>query len=159
MASYRGVKITIAASGSESGKDDKSSKLENTKETEKKLTKLQKASTISLIHKGVSIIADTAEFALNANLSLTDNYKQQNNLSIAKSIISKASSTITSAITAGVVLGPAGVAVSLALSATSLGVDIAKNYHNQAVAIIQNEAQLDYQRVRAGYSLSGGSTK
>lgn len=159
MSSYRGVKITIVNKNGNGNEEEKDLNTTESEDTAKKVSKLQKASIASLVNRGVGILTDTAEFALNTNLTLTDNYKMQNNMSIAKSIISKASSTVTSAIGAGMVLGPVGVAVSLALSATSLGVDIAKNYYNQAISIKQAENQIDYQRVRAGYSLVGGSVK
>lgn len=166
MADTRDIRITIVGESGdklpeEEGKgkaEEQKEELSNNKMVSSIFRKIAPSvTTATLIGQGVSIVKQTTQFAINEYLNLTDNYVVENNFAIVNSVISKSASALTSIMGATMAFGPIGTAVSVAIQGVTLGIDIAKNYHNQAVSVRIAETNLDYQRVRAGYSLTAGS--
>lgn len=166
MEDTRDIKITIVNESmsdlpADKGEDEASKQkedLNNSKLSNGIFRKIAPSITsIYLINQSESLIKQTATYALNEYMSLTDNYVAQNNSSIAMSVMSRSTTILTSMIGAGATLGPVGLAVSAVIQGVTLGVDILKNYHNQTTSVRVSENNLNYQRVRAGYSLTAGS--
>lgn len=62
------------------------------------------------------------------------------------------------AIAGGFVLGGiAGSVIALIGTTASLGIEIAQNYDQENIKLRQMNAQLEYSRMRAGYSLTSES--
>lgn len=97
-----------------------------------------------------------ATYEINKWFTLNDDYIGQRNVNAALNVISKAKSIYTT-VAAGVVVGGAvGGIIAAVGSLLTLGIDIAQNYDRQNIQIKQMDAQLQYQRQRAGYSLTSG---
>lgn len=102
-------------------------------------------------------IVQIASYEVNKYFNLHDDYIGQRNLTIAKNVLSKAVGMGT-AIAGGFVLGGVvGSAVALIGTTASLGIEIAQNYDQENIKIRQMNAQLEYSRLRAGYSLTSES--
>ena len=121
-------------------------------ETAAVTTALQKAAK-QLIRIGVG----EALYQQNVYYSLTDDYQSEQNLNIAKSIISKTASTAITAIALGSKFGPVGAAIGVSVAVVSTGLDIFHNYQQEMMNDSKRDRQLEFQRVRAGYSLTAGS--
>ena len=102
-------------------------------------------------------VVQIASYEVNKYFNLRDDYVGQRNLTIAKNVISKAVGMGT-AIAGGFVLGgAAGGAIALIGTTASLGIEIAQNYDQENIKLRQMNAQLEYSRMRAGYSLTSES--
>lgn len=91
------------------------------------------------------------------SMNLSDDYIGLRNLNVARNVISRGMGIGTAMISAGAMFGPVGVAVAAVTSAVTLGLDIYKNYSEQQITLQKLDAQLQFNRVRAGYSLDSGS--
>ena len=97
-----------------------------------------------------------ATYEINNWFTLNDDYIGQRNVNAALNVISRAKSTFTTVAAGTVVGGPVGGIIAAVGSLMTLGIDIAQNYDRQNIQIKQMDAQLQYQRQRAGYSLTSG---
>ena len=132
--------------------DDKSSK---------KSTALNNAGTMIVINQAYkqlrgSIISN-ADYLINRHFNLTDDYIGQRNYNITKNIISKVRGTALGVVAGFTTGGPVGAAITAAMSIGLTAIDIAKNFDEQNIMLRQMDAQLEYTRQRAGYSLTSGS--
>lgn len=94
-----------------------------------------------------------ANYEINKYFSLKDDYIGQRNMTVAKNIISKGVSMGTAIASGFAVGGVVGGALAIVGSSVSLGVEIAQNYDQENVRLRQMNAQLEFSRQRAGYSL------
>lgn len=102
-------------------------------------------------------VTQIASYEVNKYFNLRDDYIGQRNLTVAKNVISKAVGMGT-AIAGGFVLGGVvGSAIALIGTTASLGIEIAQNYDQENIKLRQMNAQLEYSRLRAGYSLTSES--
>ena len=89
--------------------------------------------------------------------ALNDDYQSQRNCTVALNIISKSTSIATNAYIGLSVGGPIGLGLAVVASGVELGFEIYKNLDQQNIKIKQLDAQLEYTRVRAGYSTTDES--
>lgn len=95
-------------------------------------------------------------YEINKWFTLKDDYIGQRNLNNALATINKASSSIT-AIAGGFVAGGViGGAVATVGVVVASAISIAQHIDKQNIELDQLDAQLQYQRQRAGYSLTSG---
>ena len=113
------------------------------------------------VHRAVSEISsqavEMAMYALDRHLQLTDNYIGERYVKAGKEVIGKTisiGSSIAMAFFSGGVIGAALAAV-VAIGSTAF--DVFKNFDQQNIMVKQMNSQLEYQRQRAGYSLTSGS--
>lgn len=112
------------------------------------------------------IVIDEAMYQINKHFELADDFEGKRDLNIALSVVGKAKNLATST-QAGATLGSAGGPIGTVVGAVvgfSLGVigEVVSIYHKfdeQDRANALRDAQLDYTRQRAGYSLVGESYK
>lgn len=88
--------------------------------------------------------------------SLTDNVQAQRDRTIAINLVQKVSSTASSALVGLSAGGIPGAIISIIGSGVKEGISIAMGYDKQAIKIAQMNEQLDYTRLRSGYSLTSG---
>ena len=116
--------------------------------------------TAYLVSKAKDVTQDVlqeTDYFIQRHFQLADDYQGQRSYVRAKNVILKSVSIGTSGVAAFATLGPAGAAVAVGIAVSSVVVDIANNYIDQADTIRKMDAQLSYTRVRAGYSLTAGS--
>ena len=101
-------------------------------------------------------LEEMAIYGINRHLQLTDDYITQRYLQAGVNIISKAISMGTTIMAGASVGGPVGAVVGAVVAVADLTFDIIKNYDQQNIMLRQMDAQLSYQRQRAGYSLTSG---
>ena len=89
--------------------------------------------------------------------SLTDDYQSQRTCTIALNIIGRSMSIAANAFIGFSVGGPVGLAIATVSSAVDLGFDIYKNLDQQNIRIKQMSEQLEYTRIRVGYSTKAES--
>lgn len=111
----------------------------------------------SVAKQSVQDIYNMAIYHFEKEWSLTDDYQSQRNCTIALNVISKSISVATNAFIGLSVGGVAGLAVSVVASGVDLGFEIYKNLDQQNIKIKQMDAQLEYTRVRSGYSITDES--
>lgn len=109
------------------------------------------------LRRTADFVVDEGLYWLERSYRLNDDYISQRNLTVAKNIINQSISSGTRVIAATVAFGAVGLAVSLVGEAINIGTRIIHNYTEQNDRIRQLNAQLDFSRVRAGYSLTAGS--
>lgn len=122
--------------------------------------------TVRHIFKPVSVIAstksimDTMQQALiygaNYYLRAKNDYQGQQNINIAANILQKGMSTGLM-VMGSWSLGPVAGVMATIVAGAKIGFDIYKNYNEQNFMLEQQQTELDYSRVRAGFSLTGGS--
>lgn len=95
-------------------------------------------------------------YEINKWFTLTDDYIGQRNVTAAMNVINKAKSIGVTLAAGFMAAGPIGLIVAAVGSAIDLGVGVSQNYDRQNIRIKQMNAQLEYQRQRAGYSLTSG---
>ena len=101
-------------------------------------------------------ITKIANYEINKWFSLNDDYIGQRNLTNALNVVSRAKNMAGTIAAGFVALGPVGGAIAAVGSLITLGIDIAQNIDRQNLMLRQMDAQLSYQRQRAGYSLTSG---
>lgn len=101
-------------------------------------------------------ISSVAHYEMNKWYSLRDDYIGQRNMNVALNVISKAKDIATTIYAGFQVGGAAGAAVAAVGSVYMLAWDVIQNYDQQNIKLRQMDAQLDYQRQRAGFSLTSG---
>lgn len=103
------------------------------------------------------VVTSEVRYEVNKNFTLHDDYVGQRDLNIALGVASKiygiANATISGAITGG----PVGAGIAFAGSVAIEAVGVYQRLDQQNIKIAQMDKQLEYNRVRAGYSLTSGS--
>lgn len=97
-----------------------------------------------------------ATYEINKWFTLNDDYIGQRYVNNALNVISRAKSIYTTIAASVMVGGAIGGVIAAIGSAVNIGIDIAQNYDRQNIMLKQMNAQLSYQRQRAGYSLTSG---
>lgn len=111
-----------------------------------------------------SITVDEVMYQLHKYYELSDNYLGRQNMDISLDIINKAWNIGTSMVF-GAKLGSkagwagaiVGAAIAGGISAIQLSQQVSHNYEQQNIRLTQMDAQLSFNRQRAGYSLTAGS--
>ena len=111
-------------------------------------------------------VINEAMYQINKHFELTDDFEGKRDLNIALSVIGRTKNLATSTL-AGAKLGSAGgpigtvvgAVVGFSLGAIGEAVSIYHKFDEQDRANALRDAQLDYTRQRAGYSLTGESYK
>ena len=103
------------------------------------------------------VAINEARYEINKNFALRDDYVGQRDLNITLGVVSKVYSVGTAVVSGAIIGGPIGAGIALAGSLVAEGVQVYQNLDQQNIKIAQLNAQLDYNRVRAGYSLTAGS--
>ena len=107
----------------------------------------------NIVKQGITQIGN---YEINKWFSLNDDYIGQRNLNNALNVISKAKNIGMTVAGGFVVGGPIGAAVAGLGSLILTGIDVAQHIDRQNLQLRQMDAQLQYQRQRAGYSLTSG---
>lgn len=166
MAEIRSVDINIKVSGAGDGTTVPPQPTPPSKpKPPKQGTKSDKSNlsnvTSVLLHEAYNYakqeVISIASYEINKYFTLTDDYIGQRNLSVAKSVISKAvgiGTTIGAGFATG---GVVGGAIAIIGSGVTLATDIYQNYDNERIKLMQQNAQLAYSRQRLGYSLTSES--
>lgn len=110
-----------------------------------------------IINQSKSIIKEESKYWLDRKFNLEDDYVSQRNVNIASNIINRAIGDIGSIASASLIAPPFGFAVASVAVGVSLITDIVKNYQQQSDNIRIMNNQLNFSRVRSGYSLTAGS--
>lgn len=134
----------------------------NEQETKKtKKSNVKKTKTEILVnqayHQLKQEVISNVDYVINQSFELHDNYIGQRTYTATKTIVSRAKSIGVSIAAGYSTAGLVGAAVMGAISVASTAVDIAKNYHEEKIALNQVDYQLSYSRLRAGYSLTSES--
>ena len=149
-----GKEIIIRIVNEEASSETEAEKI--TEPKKKNTSKIEQAAFTTLV-QGVAknlkgIIVDEVKYQLVKNFELTDNYIGLQNMNIALNIGGKAFSYAA----AIAVSGPAGAAFAISdMIRTSQS--MSHNYYEQKIRIAKMDAQLQFNRERAGYSLTAGS--
>ena len=158
---------------------DKNSEDENPTDTESKKKEIdkdagQKAMTAYFVMESIEAVGNEvvawAEYEWNRELTLHDDYIGQRNKNVAMTYINRATSSVSSLafgaiagakVGAAIGMGPVGAAIGVAIGlATTIAGIIRSNVQGQDqqnIAIKQMDAQLDFTRSRAGWSLQAAS--
>ena len=161
MAEIREVVIKITGEGGSS-----SEKKSSPKSSPKTNEKIQDVSTIDpatmvLLAQAFDTIKNEfiseVNYSINKHFSLTDDYITQRNLSVAKNVGGRVLAMGSTIIAGASVGGVPGAIIGAVVSMVQLGVDIYQNYDQANIQVKQQNAQLDFTRQRAGYSLTAGS--
>lgn len=162
MADVRRVDIYIHEISYSQNGSEEDSKIEKSKSPSLSI-KIKPKGTFSTYIKNEAlsyakdIIKSQTEFYINRYFNLTDDYIGQRNTNIAKNIINKSITGLTTIATGFAMGGPIGASIAAVGFALTLGLDIANNYIEQGDKLRQMNYQLDFSRVRAGFSLTSGS--
>lgn len=111
----------------------------------------------SSLDNAKNLLTEGALYGINKHLELTDDYVSQRYLNAGMNVIGRAVSMGSSIVAGANVGGVVGAIIGAVFAVGDLAFDIFKNYDKQNILIKQLDAQLQYQRQRAGYSLTSGS--
>lgn len=159
MAEGKNIVIRIINEG---GSGSQKNKVDVTGQDQKKSTDvLETAVLSSVLHRSFeqlkgAVVSET-KYQLNLNYSLTDNYMSKQNMNIALGILSRGYSAGVSIASGFAVGGWVGAGIAAGMEVLKLGVDIYHNYQEEAINLRKMNAQLRFNRQRAGYSLTAGS--
>jgi hypothetical protein len=103
------------------------------------------------------VVVSEARYEVNKNFTLHDDYIGQRDLNIALGITSKIYGIANATISGAIVGGPIGAGIALIGSVAVEAVGVYQRLDQQNIKIEQMNKQLEYNRVRAGYSLTSGS--
>lgn len=116
------------------------------------------------VNQAVNIASKQAQWQVNRNFALNDDYIGERNLQIAKGyvdIIAQDAGTIASWTMAGAKAGPwgavAGFAIGTGVAIGNRIMSVTRNLQDQQLRIDQMDAELSFNRQRAGFSLNSGS--
>ena len=115
-------------------------------------TVIQRAAS-SLKEMGVSQV----RFQINRYFDMTDNYLGQQSMNIALSSANRLYNAGASVVGGFMVAGPAGAVIMGLVEVAKVGLDIYHNYSEQDLKLRKMNAELQFNRQRAGYSLTVGS--
>ena len=112
----------------------------------------------------LNISVGEVKYQINRYFNLTDNYIAKQNMDIALNVINKVwdiGASIYTGAKVGSAAGPVGAIIGAVLSAgvsfVSTGLQINHNYEQQQINLNKMDVQLQFNRQRAGYSLTAGS--
>lgn len=155
------VKVVFSAKGNKSGNtaiDNASGKPKESKEQddrEQDLKKTRRALMYGAI--GVAhVLVQEASYEIQKSYDLTDDVVGRRNQQIAKQVINKSISIAGSSLVSFAAGGIIGLAINTALFTTREIISAYQNYDQQQLQIARNNANLEYSRLRAGYSLTSG---
>lgn len=154
--------ITIRIINEEAQPETPQGDATGTKEARKsQRSDLQTAAITSVIQKAAHSVkemgASQIRFQVNRYFEITDDYLGQQSLNICLGIARKVESAAMSIAGGALVAGPVGAIIMGAVELGKTGLDIYQNYSQQNLQLRKMDAQLDYSRQRAGYSLTAGS--
>lgn len=111
-------------------------------------------------------LVSTVTSTLNRQITLNENYLAQNNLNIAKksvSLVSGLASSVYAGIKIGKIGGTTGIAVGVAIAATTWGMSQYISYQNRMSSYYQqlnsNNFNTEFSQVRAGLINNGRGTE
>lgn len=104
-----------------------------------------------------NLVVDSAEYAINRNFQLTDDYIGKRNVSIAINMVNRVSQLGMSIATGFMIGGPVGAVVGGVGNVAIQGLGVFKAIDQQNIKLAQLDEQLGFTRERAGYSLTDGS--
>lgn len=116
------------------------------------MSQIQKAGK-SLASLGVDLVS----YNINRHFMLSDNYLAQQQMSIAIDVVSRTAGAAMSIAGGALVAGPYGAVAAAIVEVAKTGINIFKNYDQENLRIKAMDAQLNFNRRRAGYSLTAGS--
>lgn len=155
--STRDVKITIDYKGITSSATGGEKQGKAQQIADKSALAIAATVAVNVAKQEASNMVGFSDYMIQRHLSLTDDYIGQRNYTTAKNIISKGGG-IAMAIGSGAMTGGiVGALVAAAVSSINLGLDIYKAYSEQQITLQKMDQQLQFNRVRAGYSLMAGS--
>lgn len=170
MAEGKEIVIRIInEGGSIDGNDTEQKKVDVTGEKDKKSSDaVETAFMTSVIKKAYNqakgIVIGEAKYQISKYFQLTDNYLGEQDLNVALNVIGKVwevGLSIYAGIKIGKKYGPAGAiaATAIAVGATvvNTAMQVAHNYEQERIQLNQMNAQLEFNRQRAGYALTAGS--
>lgn len=138
-----------------------SSDVTGSKKTEAANSSVKSAFVLSQIQKSAKSLANigvgVVQYRINRYLTLTDNYLAQQDMDIALNNISMAAGVAMNIVGGAMVGGPWAAAAVAVVEATKIGFNIFRNFDQQQLMLTAMNAQLDFSRERAGYSLTSGS--
>lgn len=103
------------------------------------------------------VVISEAKYQLNKYYTLTDDYLGQQNMNIALNVGSKLLGTAIAVKAGASVAGIPGAIAALFASGITTGFQIAHNYEQERIKVAKMNAELQFNRQRAGYSLTAGS--
>ena len=103
------------------------------------------------------VAINEARYEINKDFAMRDDYIGQRDINISLGVISKVYSIGTSVVSGAIMGGAIGASVALAGSLLVEGIQVYQNLDQQNIKIAQLNSQLDYNRIRTGYSLTSGS--
>lgn len=111
-----------------------------------------------------NLIVNEAKYEIDLHYNLTDNYLGQQNMNIALSIFNKVVG-FGESVVVGAKVGSVGGVVGAAIGAlfgavfstAKISTEILHNYQQERIKINQMNTNLEFNRQRAGYSLTAGS--
>lgn len=160
MADERVVKVVIEQSftSSESNTSERIQTPNNSSKIKSKVESFTNTYVSNfIINQAKSIIKEESKYWLDRKFNLEDDYVTQRNVNIASNIISRSISDIGSIASATMIAGPVGFVISSVAVGVGLITDTIKNYQQQNDNIRIMNNQLNFSRVRSGYSLTAGS--
>lgn len=104
-----------------------------------------------------SIASEELPYELSKAITMSDDYVAARRISATASVVSKGASVAQALSTAFAAGGLIGLGIATIGESAMLGIEIYQNYDKQSIALRKQDAQLDYLRQRAGYSLTSGS--
>ena len=111
----------------------------------------------SIVNNTISSVISATEYHFEKQWQLDDDYISQRTYTIAKNFITASMGAVSTIAVGFSTAGIAGGILATAYEAINTGMNIYKNYDQQSIKIKQMDAQLDYTRVRAGYSVQAES--
>ena len=125
---------------------------------------LRNAVLTTLLQKAGSelkgLVLNEAKYEIKKYFMLKDDYAGAQQMQVAEQMITSIigfTAGIAGAIIAGGPVGAAAAAVAIIGAGIKVGIDIYQNMDQQRIKLNQINAQLQYNRQRAGYSLTAGS--
>lgn len=103
------------------------------------------------------VTIDEVKRQIDLNFALTDNYMARQNMNIALGIIDKAGGAVVSIGTGFAIAGPVGAVIGAGLEVVKTGLNIFHNYQQETINLHKMNVQLEFNRQRAGYSLTVGA--
>lgn len=121
---------------------------------------------IKMVSAATNELISWTMYDINKQLDLNDDYIGQRNLQIAQTLISKGGSIVMQAVS-GAITGATfgggvpgaiiGAVVGAGIGIAHQAIETTKSMEQQEIRLRQMDAQLDFQRQRAGWSLKAAS--
>lgn len=158
MASKRIIEVRITGNGGSGVSEREKSEPQNDIDSNLKVSSLFDNVLVNQVYQGLKgEISEMAMYGINRHLTLTDNYVAERYLTNSLNVITRTISFGGAVLAGFKVGGVAGAVIGAVISGVSTTFDIVKNFDQQNIHIRQMDKQLEYQRQRAGYSLTSGS--